>query len=85
MGNRLEITAKRLIMLREERGWTKERLAEESNLPIGSIHNYENCIKAPGYNSILKLMIVFDESADYIMGESNIRKASVGRLKKIAQ
>jgi transcriptional regulator with XRE-family HTH domain len=80
MEKQLQITARRITELREERGWTKEQLAEISGLPIGSIHNYENCIKAPGYSSILKLMIAFDESADYIMGFSDMR-----RLKKAAQ
>ena len=77
---RLKIFAKRLKMLREEQGWSQEDLAIKIGAEKSLISYYENCQRAPGYNSILKLLEVFNEPAEYIMGLSDIRM-----LKKIAK
>lgn len=55
-----------------------EQLSEKTGISIGQIFNYEKGIKAPGYWNLLKLIEVFDESADYIMGLTD-----TPRLKKI--
>ena len=76
---RLKISAQRLKMLREEQGWSQEDLAIKMGTEKSLISYYESCQRSPGYNSILKLKEIFNESADYIMGDSSARK-----LKKIA-
>jgi len=72
--------AERIRGLREEKGLTVEQVAEYAGVATGSVSNWENAKKAPGYFSILKLIKLFDENADYIMGLSDDR-----RIKKIAQ
>lgn len=67
------ICAKRIKDLREEKGLTIEQMAELADVGVGSIHNWETAKKAPGYFSVLKLIELFDESADYIMGLTDVR------------
>lgn len=71
---RLLLCGRRIRELREENDWYMEDLAQKTGLSIGSIHNYENAVKAPGYFSLLKLVEVFDENAEYIMGLSDVRR-----------
>lgn len=76
---RLKIFAQRLKMLREERGWTQEYLAELLDTKKSLISYYENAEREPRYTVILKLRDIFNEDSDWIMGDSNTR-----RIKKIA-
>ena len=72
--------APRLTELRERNGWTKVQLAKHLGCSKSMITEYEQGKKLPGYNMLAKMRDLFEETADYIMGESDIRS-----LKKIAQ
>lgn len=73
MDQRLKKCANRITVLREEKGWTKEELAEKMGCPPSLITYYEAGERAPGYYNILKMRELFNETADFIMGESEIR------------
>lgn len=76
---RLKIFAQRLKMLREEKGWTQEQLADMLDTKKSLISYYENAEREPRYTVILKLRDIFNENSDWIMGDTNVR-----RIKKIA-
>jgi transcriptional regulator with XRE-family HTH domain len=71
---RLLIFAKRLKTLRDEYGWTQQELADKLCTSKSNISFYENCEREPGFTTILKLSEIFNESAGYIMGESDERR-----------
>lgn len=77
--SRLNIFATRVKMLREERGWTQEQLAARLGTTKSLICYYENAAREPKMTMLAKMTDVFDETAEYLMGGTNIR-----RLKKIA-
>jgi len=66
--------AKRIKHLRIEMGWNQKEFAEKMNCPRSLISYYEAAKKAPGYTNIKKMMGLFNESADYIMGETDERR-----------
>lgn len=76
---RLFIFAQRIKMLREDRGWTQQELADRLDTSKSLIHYYEKAEREPGISMLAKMMAVFNEDAEYIMGVSDIR-----RIKKIA-
>ena len=79
MDRRLQIFASRLKLLREERGWSQEDLAERLGTSKSNISYYENCKREPGFTVISDLRKIFNEDADWIMGDSDVRL-----IKKIA-
>lgn len=80
MSSNYEIFCTRLKMLREERGWDQVQLAAKLDTSKSAISMYESGKRRPGYDMLCKMVELFDESGDYIMGISDAR-----RLKKIAQ
>ena len=79
MDRRLHRFSERLKELRNKQGWDQEELAQKLNTSKSNISFYENMQRSPGYDMILKMADLFDESTDYIMGVSDTQK-----LKKIA-
>ena len=78
--NSIELFSKRLKMLREERGWDQVQLADQLETSKSNISMYESGKRKPGYDMLCKMVEVFGESSDFIMGINNVRKQ-----KKIAQ
>ena len=69
------ITGERLEKLREERGYTKQRLSERMGMKTyTSITAWENGTNFPRGREIIKLAKLYNVSADYILGLSNSRK-----------
>ena len=69
------ITGERLKTLREERGYTKQRLSELMEMKTyTSITAWENGTNFPRGREIIKLAKLYNVSADYILGLSNNRK-----------
>jgi transcriptional regulator with XRE-family HTH domain len=71
---KLRIFAKRLKILRDEKDWSQQELADKLGTSKSLISFYENCEREPGFTTILKLSEIFDENTGYIMGESDERK-----------
>jgi len=69
------ITGERLEKLREERGYTKQRLSELMDMKsYSTITAWENGSNFPRGREIIKLAKLYNVSADYILGLSNSRK-----------
>lgn len=63
----------RIRELRRERKWRQEDLSRELQSSRQAIGNYETGERTPDLDTILKLCEIFDVSADYLLGRSEIR------------
>jgi transcriptional regulator with XRE-family HTH domain len=64
-----------LKMLRDEKGWTQEELAEISGVSLVSINRYEKGTrKNPGLTELRKLCKAFNVSLDFLTGISDERR-----------
>ena len=69
------ITGERLEKLREERGYTKQRLSELMDMKsYSTVTAWENGSNLPRGFELIKLAEMFEVSTDYILGLSNSRK-----------
>lgn len=59
---------KRIAMLRRERGWTQEELAERLGTTRSSVTNWEQGARLPDIDAWFNLAVEFGVSADYIAG-----------------
>ena len=66
----------KLKELRQELGWTQEQLAEKLNVKKSAISKYENERVPLIDETILKLCNIFDVSADYFLGNTDIKNKS---------
>ncbi len=63
----------RIKQLREEIGMTQVRLSIELEVAQETISAYEHGKHFPSITSLIKMMSIFNSSADYIMGLSDVR------------
>ena len=64
----MEIFAKRLRELREERGLTQAELAERLGIARNSIFSYETSRRVPDIEVLAKLAEFFEVNSDYLIG-----------------
>jgi len=70
----LEILAKRLRGLREEKGLTQKELAQALGLNSKStITNYEQNSRDPDYETLIKIAKYFGVSVDFLLGQTDQR------------
>lgn len=74
-----EVTNK-IKELREERNMTQVRLSIELEVTQETVSAYEIGKHYPSVKSLMRMMVLFDASMDYIMGLSPIRKADVEKI-----
>lgn len=68
----------KLVQIRESRGYTRKRLAEELGRPYTTITKYESGEREPGHSYIIEIAKKFGVTTDYILGiEDNPAKKSV--------
>ena len=60
--------ADRLREAREERGWTRYRLAREANIGDALVYSYENGEKTPGAANLAALAKALGVPADRLLG-----------------
>ena len=65
--------ADRLRELRQERGWTQGRVAERLGVTPSVISAYENGIRQPSYEVLIKLARLYGVTSDYLLGISGRR------------
>lgn len=71
----------RIKFLREEFHFTQEELARKLNLSKGIISLYENEIRKPSYEILIKLSEIFDCSIDYLLCKTENRKLKLDDIK----
>jgi transcriptional regulator with XRE-family HTH domain len=69
--------------LRKQRGWTQIDLAEKLCCTRGIITAYENGLKKPSVDKIASLTKVFGVTIDTLIGQAEIKKASVSKNPKL--
>ena len=62
---------KNLRKLREERGFSQQKLAEQLDLSQQSICKYENNIAEPDIETLIRLADFFYTSVDYLVGHTD--------------
>lgn len=65
--------AKRLMMLRAERGESQADIAREIGVSIPGVSRWENGNRTPRSDSIIALCKHYNVSADYLLGLTDIR------------
>lgn len=73
----MSILSERLKNLREEQGLTQSQLAENLDIAVSSISQYESGDRVPSDDMKIKLAKFFDVSLDFLMGISEIRNPYV--------
>ena len=61
----------RLKMLREERGFTQQHLAEVLNLSSGAVSHYENGTNEPTIETLIRMADILNISVDYLVGSAD--------------
>lgn len=64
----------KLKMLRQERGLSQQRLADEVRMSKSSINMYERGEREPGIETVKRIADFFNVDVDYLFGISDIRK-----------
>lgn len=73
---------KNLRLLREERGFSQQKLAEMLNISQQSVFKYEKTSNEPDISTLIKIADIFGVTVDYLIGNSEIREknAKVGAV-----
>ncbi len=58
----------RLKMLRNEKGVSQKEVAKAIGVTLSAYSNYEQGIREPSYEILIKLCKYFQVSADYLLG-----------------
>jgi len=69
----------RLRELREERGWTQKQLGDLLKVQKAAVSKYERGNISLTDNLIQQIVEIFDVSADYLLGYSDIRDPSLSQ------
>ena len=77
--------AERLRSLRQEKGWSQQRLAEELKLSKSSVNMYERGEREPGFETMEALADLFHVDMNYLYGRTENRiaqtaQAAAGRI-----
>ena len=70
----------RLKELRTRAGLTQSRLAKMANVSKAAISAYENGLRQPSYDTLVRLAAILHVSTDYLLGITNERVLDVSRL-----
>ena len=70
----------RLRQLRIEKGLSQPQLAERISVTKSVISAYENEIRMPSYDILIKLATLFSVSTDFLLGMNNEKYLYTNRL-----
>ncbi|ADQ05544.1 helix-turn-helix domain protein [Caldicellulosiruptor owensensis OL] len=68
----------RLRMLRNEKGFTMQQMAEMLGITIGSWAKYERNEAEPSFDKLVKIADIFNVSVDFLLGRTNVRNDKLG-------
>ena len=84
MSNKADILVKNLKSLRNERGWSQEKVGQMVHKSRQAINGYENGVEPP-LSTVIDLADVFGVSVDYLLGrddpETGLSAEAVDQLK----
>ena len=80
LSGRLMGIGRQITQLREEKGITKQELANDLSLSITSIRKYENDLAAPSYGTLLEMARYFDVTTERLLGIDTGRKLDISSL-----
>ena len=70
----------KLRELRKERNWTQGQVAERIGGTASIVSAYENGIRQPSYEALIRLARLYGVSSDYLLGISGRRTADSQHL-----
>lgn len=74
------MTADRIKVLREERGWTQTELARRLGVTRNGVNSWEQGLCMPSPSCLVELARVFSVSTDYLLGVDANATINVGGL-----
>ncbi len=72
--------SQRLKDLREKNGFGQSRVAGLANVSKAAISAYENGLRQPSYDILIRLAAIFGVSTDYLLGVTNERVLDISGL-----
>lgn len=73
----MDRVGERIRELRKERGWTQTFLAKKVNVSPQVVSNWERKYTDPDHDDVVRLSEAFNESADYILGRTKLRRSEI--------
>lgn len=74
------MTADRIKILREARGWTQAELARRLNMTRNGVNSWEQGLSMPSPPLLVELAKIFSVSTDYLLGLEPLRTVDVSGL-----
>lgn len=70
-----------LTMLRKEKGLLQKEVADHLHLTVATISNYENNVRMPNLETLVRLADLYDVSTDYLLQRTKCKTGvrSLGR------
>ncbi len=78
----LSVFGERVRELRSSRGWTSERLAQESSLTVSSVSNIERALQEPRLSTLLLLIETLEVSAEELLARIPAPRKARGQGRK---
>lgn len=75
----------RLMELRKSEGITRDELANELNMSVNTLRNYENGLREPGHSFVIQMAKRFHVTTDFILGVSNEMKSAQAMISSDAE
>ena len=66
---------KRLRKMRIKRGFTQQKLSDVLNVALRSYQCYEQGVRTPSYETLIKIADTLDVSIDYLLGRDDFLKS----------
>lgn len=66
--------AEKIALLRKQKGWSQEELANKMDISRQSVSKWESEQSIPDLDKIIKISLLFDVSTDYLLKEENVEE-----------
>lgn len=74
------MTAEKIKVLREARGWTQAELARRMNITRNGVNSWEQGLSMPSPACLVDLAKLFSVSTDYLLGVERLETVNVTGL-----
>lgn len=76
----MKMTAERIKVLREARGWTQAELARRLSITRNGVNSWEQGLSMPSPACLVDLAKLFSVSTDYLLGVERLESVNVTGL-----